>query len=89
MHLIFNVCVQLSVGIPLELLHGPLRVGLIYCAGIIAGKIDFYLSASLMNNGTNTKIYIMSTLFRNSCQFRVLGRKTLSPEPLWNPSDNY
>ena len=35
--MLFNVAVQLAVGIPLEIVHGWLRVALIYCSGVIAG----------------------------------------------------
>ena len=33
----FNVIAQLVAGVPLELMHGPLRTALVYVAGILAG----------------------------------------------------
>jgi rhomboid-related protein 1/2/3 len=44
-HLIFNLIVQLVVGIPLELAHGPFSTALIYLAGVLYGS----LSVSLFN----------------------------------------
>ncbi|CAL4157326.1 unnamed protein product, partial [Meganyctiphanes norvegica] len=38
-HLIFNTLVQILVGLPLEMVHGPLRVGCIYLAGVVAGSL--------------------------------------------------
>merc|ERR1719342_1317528 len=37
-HLAFNSLVQVLVGLPLEMVHGSLRVGLLYVAGVIAGS---------------------------------------------------
>ncbi|KAK2149243.1 hypothetical protein LSH36_459g00034 [Paralvinella palmiformis] len=38
-HLFFNMLVQLTVGVPLEMVHGSFRVGLIYMAGVLAGSL--------------------------------------------------
>jgi len=38
-HIFFNVFVQLLLGIPLEMVHGGLRVGCIYMAGVIGGSL--------------------------------------------------
>ncbi|XP_055877117.1 rhomboid-related protein 3-like isoform X2 [Biomphalaria glabrata] len=38
-HLLFNVIVQVLVGIPLEMVHGSFRIALIYFAGILAGSL--------------------------------------------------
>ncbi len=35
--MIFNVLVQLAIGLPLEMLHGSFRISLIYLAGVLAG----------------------------------------------------
>ncbi len=37
-HLVSNIIMQLILGIPLEMVHGSLRVGIVYCIGVIAGK---------------------------------------------------
>jgi len=51
-HLLGNLFVQLGVGIVLEVLHGPLRVILIYVgAGIIGGTIESFLT-------TRSPVYI-------------------------------
>ncbi len=38
LHLVFNLLVQLLLGVPLELVHGNLRVAVIYLAGVFAGQ---------------------------------------------------
>lgn len=37
---------QLSLGIPLEMVHKGLRVGLVYLAGVIAGQCSEYNTES-------------------------------------------
>ncbi|XP_065214530.1 protein rhomboid isoform X2 [Planococcus citri] len=39
LHLLFNLLVQLSVGLPLEMVHGSLRIGVVYMAGVLAGSL--------------------------------------------------
>ena len=39
-HLAFNVTVQLLLGVPLEMVHGSARVGLIYTSGVLAGSLS-------------------------------------------------
>ncbi|XP_030380382.1 protein rhomboid [Scaptodrosophila lebanonensis] len=39
LHLGFNVGTQLLYGVPLELFHGSLRIGIIYVAGVLAGSL--------------------------------------------------
>ena len=38
-HILFNMVMQLFVGLPLELSHGSLRVGLVYFFGVVAGSL--------------------------------------------------
>ncbi|XP_064618782.1 rhomboid-related protein 3-like isoform X2 [Lineus longissimus] len=38
-HLFFNMLVQLLVGIPLEMVHGSCRIGIVYLAGVLAGSL--------------------------------------------------
>jgi hypothetical protein len=35
----FNLLVQLLVGLPLEMVHGSFRIGCIYMAGVLAGSL--------------------------------------------------
>lgn len=44
-HLIFNLTVQLLVGLPLEMVHGSLRIGVVYMAGVLAGIYIFNLKS--------------------------------------------
>lgn len=37
-HLGLNVVLQLLVGVPLEMVHGATRIGLVYLAGVVAGR---------------------------------------------------
>nr|XP_002130870.1 rhomboid-related protein 2 [Ciona intestinalis] len=38
-HILFNLLIQLLLGIPLEMVHGGLRVGAIYLTGVIGGSL--------------------------------------------------
>ncbi|XP_075034189.1 rhomboid-related protein 3 isoform X5 [Mixophyes fleayi] len=38
-HLGVNVALQLLVGVPLEMVHGALRIGFVYIAGVLAGSL--------------------------------------------------
>ncbi|XP_069511077.1 rhomboid-related protein 3 isoform X2 [Ambystoma mexicanum] len=38
-HLGLNIALQLLVGVPLEMVHGALRTGIIYMAGVLAGSL--------------------------------------------------
>ncbi|KAK7113067.1 rhomboid-related protein 3-like [Littorina saxatilis] len=38
-HLLFNVIVQVVVGIPLEMVHGSFRIFIVYMAGVLAGSL--------------------------------------------------
>lgn len=38
-HLLFNIVIQLLIGIPLEMTHGMLRVGILYFVGGLAGSL--------------------------------------------------
>ncbi|XP_059509564.1 rhomboid-related protein 3 isoform X4 [Stegostoma tigrinum] len=38
-HLGFNVVLQLLVGVPLEMVHGAVRISFIYLAGVLAGSL--------------------------------------------------
>jgi len=35
---LFNLLVQVLVGLPLEMVHGSLRIGVVYMAGVLAGE---------------------------------------------------
>eukprot|EP00058_Branchiostoma_floridae_P013672 XP_002599160.1 hypothetical protein BRAFLDRAFT_118864 [Branchiostoma floridae] len=39
-HLVFNLAVQLLLGVPLEMIHGTFRVGAVYLAGALAGSMS-------------------------------------------------
>jgi membrane associated rhomboid family serine protease len=35
----FNALLQLMIGVPLEMVHGLLRISLLYLAGVLAGEM--------------------------------------------------
>ena len=39
LHLCFNLVVQLLVGLPLEMVHGSTRIGIVYMSGVLAGSL--------------------------------------------------
>lgn len=52
-HLSLNMAMQLLVGVPLEMVHGALRIGLVYVCGVLAGRC--VASLSLCYPGTKTQ----------------------------------
>jgi len=46
-HLIFNVLVQIVVGIPLEMIHGCLRTGMVYMSGVLAGTYNKHTTCEI------------------------------------------
>lgn len=52
-HLSLNMAMQLLVGVPLEMVHGALRIGLVYVCGVLAGRC--VASLSLCYSGTKTQ----------------------------------
>lgn len=36
----FNALLQLMIGVPLEMVHGILRISLLYMAGVVAGELE-------------------------------------------------
>ncbi|KAH8303809.1 hypothetical protein KR018_008188, partial [Drosophila ironensis] len=51
LHLAFNVLTQLLFGLPLETVHGSVRTGVIYLAGVLAG--------SLGTSVVNSEVYLV------------------------------
>lgn len=42
----FNALLQLMIGVPLEMVHGVLRISLLYLAGVLAGETSTQLDGS-------------------------------------------
>ncbi|XP_018526075.2 rhomboid-related protein 3, partial [Lates calcarifer] len=57
-HLSLNMAMQLLVGVPLEMVHGALRIGLVYVCGVLAGEhvVSLTLSLSLTHTHTHTQL---------------------------------
>lgn len=44
----FNALLQLMIGVPLEMVHGILRISLLYMAGVLAGECLIILECSII-----------------------------------------
>lgn len=42
----FNALLQLMIGVPLEMVHGVLRISLLYLAGVLAGETSTQVGGS-------------------------------------------
>jgi membrane associated rhomboid family serine protease len=42
---LFNLLVQVLVGLPLEMVHGSVRIGVVYMAGVLAGETRYNLQS--------------------------------------------
>lgn len=51
-HLSLNMAMQLLVGVPLEMVHGALRIGLVYVCGVLAGGRCVISPLALHPSGT-------------------------------------
>lgn len=50
-HLSLNMAMQLLVGVPLEMVHGALRIGLVYVCGVLAGgRLISYIHTHTITN---------------------------------------
>ncbi|KAM5124829.1 rhomboid-related protein 3, partial [Mantella aurantiaca] len=81
-HLGVNVALQLLVGVPLEMVHGTVRIGFIYVAGVLAGSLAVSLAdMTAPAVGSSGGVYaIVSAHLANivmnwsgmRCQFKLL-----------------
>lgn len=61
-HVIFNVLVQLVLGIPLEMVHGWWRVMLVYVSGVLAGSLwTSVIRPSVYLSGASGGVYALIT----------------------------
>ncbi|CAD7667540.1 unnamed protein product [Nyctereutes procyonoides] len=56
-HLGLNVVLQLLVGVPLEMVHGATRIGLVYVAGVVAELVRHEVSIQAAANGCGLDLY--------------------------------
>lgn len=47
-HLSLNMAMQLLVGVPLEMVHGAMRIGLVYVCGVLAGGPSSHIRNSFI-----------------------------------------
>ncbi|XP_057570983.1 rhomboid-related protein 3 isoform X2 [Hippopotamus amphibius kiboko] len=56
-HLGLNVVLQLLVGVPLEMVHGATRIGLVYVAGVVAELVRHEVSIQASADGCGLDLY--------------------------------
>ncbi|XP_029783138.1 rhomboid-related protein 3 isoform X1 [Suricata suricatta] len=56
-HLGLNVVLQLLVGVPLEMVHGATRIGLVYVAGVAAELVRHEVSVQAVTDGCGLDLY--------------------------------
>ncbi|XP_063105703.1 rhomboid-related protein 3 isoform X2 [Cavia porcellus] len=56
-HLGLNVVLQLLVGVPLEMVHGATRIGLVYVAGVVAELVRHEVSVQAASDGCGLDLY--------------------------------
>ncbi|PSN49375.1 hypothetical protein C0J52_12208 [Blattella germanica] len=70
-HLMFNLLVQVALGVPLEMVHGWWRVLLVYLAGVVAGSLGTSISdPAVYLGGASGGVYALiaahlATIFMN------------------------
>lgn len=58
-HLVFNVIIQILLGVPLELVHRWWRVALIYLAGVAAGSMGVAVISNTCLIGASPGVYAL------------------------------
>ena len=56
-HTVFNMLMQVFVGIPLEMSHGSIRVGSLYLTGVIAGSLTVSAICAPINPSSLAGMY--------------------------------
>uniref|UniRef100_UPI00398F25C8 rhomboid-related protein 3 isoform X3 n=1 Tax=Pristiophorus japonicus TaxID=55135 RepID=UPI00398F25C8 len=56
-HLGFNVALQLLVGVPLEMVHGALRISFVYLAGVLAELVRNEMSVQTDTDGNSDDLH--------------------------------
>lgn len=61
-HVSFNILVQLVLGVPLEMVHGGLRVAAVYLSGVLAGSLwTSILKPGVFLSGASGGVYALIT----------------------------
>lgn len=71
-HLSLNMAMQLLVGVPLEMVHGALRIGLVYLCGVLAGECTLYTHSSLNQGNPFSACASLKTHTSNPKLFHML-----------------
>ena len=81
--MIFNMLMQIIVGIPLELSHGTIRVALLYLSGVFAASLTFSLAEPGLNLAGNYQGYFYTYMHWRHCNpgHRAMGRVGFLPRP--------
>ena len=68
-HMIFNMLMQIIVGIPLEMSHGTIRVALLYLSGVFAASLTFSLAEPGLNLAGN---YGLKMILQNQLHYIIM-----------------
>ena len=89
-HLLFNVIVQVVVGIPLEMVHGSFRIFIVYMAGVLAGSpftsvlfvlllpLHLFVVVAVVNSSSSNIDNINNDNFNNDTEKRKSRFLTIS-----------
>lgn len=74
-HLVVNLVVQITLGIPLEMVHGWWRVLLVYLAGVLAGSLGTSMSdPTVFLAGASGGVYaLMTAHLATICMVSTVG----------------
>ena len=74
-HLVVNLVVQITLGIPLEMVHGWWRVLLVYLAGVLAGSLGTSVSdPTVFLAGASGGVYaLMTAHLATICMVSTVG----------------
>lgn len=63
----FNALLQLMIGVPLEMVHGILRISLLYMAGVLAGEchLKYFLLHKPAVSEVGALRHCLSSIFLN------------------------
>lgn len=83
-HIVGNLFMQIILGIPLEMVHKGLRVGLVCLAGVLAGSLASSIFDPLKSLvGASGGVYaLMGGYFMNVIVVRIWGIEVLKIGPL-------
>ena len=71
-HTVFNMLMQIIVGIPLEMTHGPIRVGSLYLTGVIAASLTVSVICNPSDPSSLAGMYITSNYIYKNIHIKII-----------------